>query len=97
LRLNFLKVKNLLNYSMKTAFSIFIEVTNIPETIRQVFYIYYVECYVNSDYSFIWVIGSKKTSDIAFYSGELVDVELEIEYKRFLDNLESITVNSIVV
>lgn len=76
---------------------IFLELTDIPKPRGEVSYIYFVETEVRSDYSFIWASGSKKTPGIIFYSGEDVEIELEVEYSRFLNNPQVITITAITV
>jgi hypothetical protein len=74
-----------------------IEITDIPAPSRQVSWISFAETKVQSEYSFIWASASIKTSGAAFYSGEVIEVELRIKYSRWIGNPSSITVTSITV
>jgi hypothetical protein len=74
-----------------------IEITDIPSPSRQVSWIYFAETKVQSEYSFIWASASIKTPGNAFYSGEVIEVELRIKYSRVTGNPSSITVTSITV
>ncbi|MCX8193268.1 MAG: DUF4352 domain-containing protein [Nitrososphaeria archaeon] len=76
---------------------VFLEITDIPKPRGEVSYIYLVETEIKSDYSYISVIGEKKTPGIAFYSGEEVEVELNIKYARLPNNPLNIDVTSITV
>jgi hypothetical protein len=74
-----------------------IEITDIPAPSRQVSWISFAETKVQSEYSFIWASASIKTPGNAFYSGEVIEVELRIKYSRWIGNPSSITVTSITV
>jgi hypothetical protein len=74
-----------------------IELTDIPAPSRQVSWISFAETKVQSEYSFIWASASIKTPGNAFYSGEVIEVELRIKYSRWIGNPSSITVTSITV
>ncbi|MEM2148638.1 MAG: DUF4352 domain-containing protein [Nitrososphaerota archaeon] len=76
---------------------IILETTDIPEPRGEVSYIYFVEVDVRSEYSVIWSSGSMKTPGIAFYSGEIIEVELDVKYDRFIGNPPNITITSINV
>jgi len=74
-----------------------LEIIDIPPPSRQVSWIFFAETSVQSEYSFIWALASVKTPGTTFYSGEEVEVELSIEYSRFIGNPAAITVRSITV
>jgi hypothetical protein len=74
-----------------------LEITDIPAPSRQVSWISFAETKVQSEYSFIWASASIKTPGAAFYSGEVIEVELRIKYSRWIGNPSSITVTSITV
>jgi len=72
-------------------------VTELPKPTKQISYIYFCETKIVSNYLMIMADASKTTERTAFYSGEDMEVSLRIQYKRFIDSPESITVESIVV
>jgi len=74
-----------------------LEVTEIPPPSKEVSWIYAVEVDVKSEHSFITAIGSILTPGLAFYSGEEIEVEIEIRYNKFPGQPDSITINSVEV
>lgn len=74
-----------------------LEVTNIPEPTKEVSCIYFAEVDTQSKYSFISAFASIKTSGTYFYSGEIIKVDVEVSYSRWIDNPETIQIKSITV
>jgi hypothetical protein len=73
-----------------------IEIKDIPSPSRQVSWIYFAETTILTGYSVVWAYGMVETPG-AYYSGENVNVELRIWYRRIIGNPDSITVTSIMV
>jgi len=64
---------------------IVLQVTELPKPTKQISYIYFCETKIVSNYLMIMVDASKTTERTAFYSGEEIEVNLRIHYKRFMD------------